>query len=195
MFASFVLLFTIKRYIKNDKIFMHTMIALVILSYTLNYTVCVDWGIFRGIGGMALGILLSYVKPKTFKYKNLNLNFILSILAVIATILLAYTPKQGIFVDLIMIFIAFPALIYFTNTIKFENSFLNYLGSLSFGVYAYQCIVRIIDFYVPLDIVYKFLILLLIVLTMHYVTYLYNYITSKKKVLVYSANVNINEQK
>lgn len=195
MFASFIVFFTLKRYIKSERNFIITVLILSILSFALNYTICIDWGIFRGLGAMGLGILLSYIKPKTFRYKDKNLNAFIMFFAIISTILLASIPKHGIWVDFVLIFAAFPALIYFTNTIKFENTFFNYLGSLSFGVYAYQCIIRVINYYTPLDTIYNFIILLLIVLTMHYLTYLIEYFKIKKAVLIYSPKINSNNKK
>ena len=41
--------------------------------------------------------------------------------------------------------VIYPGLVYFTFQINVSNKFLDYLGALSFGLYAFQCVVRPLD--------------------------------------------------
>ena len=52
------------------------------------------------------------------------------------------TFGSNLFIERIQDYIIYPMLVYFTFQIKSDNKVFNYLGGLSFGLYAYQCVTR-----------------------------------------------------
>lgn len=165
MLLSFAIIYIIKKLIKNKKVFILIILSFVVLSYLLLYLPVLEgWGLFRGLGGVSLGVLISYIPKVNLKTKYINFNWIATGILFGIIIYLSYLPKENLISEYFLVFLLIPMLIYFTNTLKVNCSFLNFLGSLSFGLYAYQCVLRVLEFYVPLAQYWLFLILIGLVL-------------------------------
>ena len=181
MLLSFALIYVLKRSLKNEKIFILTLLFLVIVSYILLYIPILEgWGLFRGLGGVSLGALISYIPKVNLKIKNVNFNWIITIALFILIVFLAYLPKENLISEYFLVLLLIPMLIYFTNILNVNCRFLNFLGSLSFGLYAYQCVLRVLEFYIPLAQYWLFLILLSLVLIDKLIVKIYNIIKNKK---------------
>lgn len=182
MFIVFITIFILRKYIKNEKIFILLLCLFVSISYIILYVpILQGFGIFRALGGISIGILFSYIKKIDLKYKNINFNLIITLLIFFIILLLAYLPKPNFISEYFLIFLLMPLLIYFTNTLNINCSFLNFLGSLSFGLYAYQCVLRVIEAYFPLEQYLLFIILISIVLIEKLVMYAIKKYKNKQK--------------
>lgn len=165
MLLSFAVIFILKRLIRDNKWFILTLIFIVVLSYLLLYIpILKGWGLFRGLGGVSLGALISYIPKVNLKTKHINFNWVITILTFGLIIYLAYLPKENLISEYFLVLLLMPILIYFTNTLNVNCKFLSFLGSLSFGLYAYQCVLRVLEFYLPLEQYWLFLILVSLVL-------------------------------
>lgn len=148
MLAGIALIYILRKFIKSDTWFFAILIALTILSYTLIWTALEGWSIFRAIGGISLGVLISNIPKLRLKLKGLNFNLLISLAIFATTIYLAFLPKSNLNIDYIMTLLCFPSLLYFSSqTTELNNPIFNFLGSLSFGLYAYQCILRILEYF------------------------------------------------
>jgi peptidoglycan/LPS O-acetylase OafA/YrhL len=103
----------------------------------------------RGFGGIAFGILLSFLPKINLKYKRFDFNrlFLLISIAAVATLMIV---RKDVYLWAAMI-PCMGALIYFgfqvdirqTSKLFFVRDIMLYLGSLSWGIYALQCVIRI----------------------------------------------------
>lgn len=164
MFLAFGVIFALRKYIKSDKAFILTLVAIVVVSYLVLYIPLLEgWGLFRALGGVCLGVLISYIKKLPDSLKPLSIA--MTIIFIIITLSLAFMVKTNYTFEYILIFLAFPALVYFTNCVPVKNKTCTFLGSLSFGLYANQCIVRVIEWLTYPFIPQPVLFLILVALT------------------------------
>ena len=183
MLLAFIFVYILKRLVKNKLAIILILCSTVIASYLLLYLPVLEgWGLFRGLGGVSLGVLVSFIPKKDLKIKKINLNWIITFILLGTTIYLAYLPKYNFISEYFLIFLIMPMLIYFTNTLTINSKILNFLGSLSFGLYAYQCILRVIEFYAPLQQYWFFLILVALVLLDKVIVQLYKKYKTKNAV-------------
>ena len=183
MFVAIALIYILRKFVKSNIWFVAILICLTILSYSLLYTVLEGWGLFRAIGGISLGVLLSMLPKLKLKIKGFNLNSLISLAIFATTIYLAYLPKANLNIDYIMIFACFPSLLYFSSqTAELNNPAFNFLGSLSFGLYAYQCPLALLEYFgLVTDMKYLFLILISMVLLDAIITKTVRYIRQKQQ--------------
>jgi len=182
MFLSFVVIYIMRKYTLSNKKLIIFLIISVVLNYILYYNPFIEgiW-LFGAVGGVSMGVLLSLVPKKELKLKTINFNWIITFVLFFVTIYLAYLPNPNLVREYIMVLLLIPLLIFFTNTVKVNCNFLNFLGSMSFGLYVYQCIIRIIDYYIPMKQYWLFIILLGIVLLDKLIEYIYKYYKFREK--------------
>ncbi len=181
MLLSFVLIFVLKRLIKNTKWLILSLVSIVVISYLLLYIPVLEgWVLFRGLGGVSLGVLISYIPKVNLKTKFVNFNWIITGLLFGIILYLAYLPKENLISEYFLVLLLIPMLIYFTNTLNVNCRFLNFLGSLSFGLYAYQCVLRVLEFYIPLAQHWLFLILIGLVLLDKLIIHLFKHYRKEK---------------
>lgn len=165
MLLAFVVIYTLTRIIKNKYLFITTLICIVIVSYLLLYIpILQGWGLFRSLGGVSLGVLISLIPQINLNFKKINFNWIITIMLFVLTLYLAYLPKENLNSEYLLVLIIMPMLIYFTNTLQINSKILNFLGSISFGLYSYQCVLRVIEFYFIIPQYWYFAILVILVL-------------------------------
>ena len=171
MLLAFSLIYTLKRLIKNNLAFILTLVCIVIASYLILYIPVIEkFGVARGLGAVSLGVLISLIPKKIFKIKKFNFNLLLTILILAATLILAYLPKNNLISEYFLVLLLMPALIYFTSTLNISSKFLNFLGSLSFPLYVYQCVLKVLKTYFTLNQVWWFVILISLVILSKIIT-------------------------
>ena len=138
MLKVIAIYYAIKYFVKNKQ-----SVFLLILSIALSTTIMYifddysSWGLNRALSGISIGMLMSMVPKLKFK-KNWHVLFLLvPVQAYIGYILLF---GDTLFIRILMSFIFYPLLIHFTLYLNVRSRILVYLGSLSFGLYAYQSI-------------------------------------------------------
>jgi len=137
--------YTLYYLIKNKKIFNIVTICIVIVSHVIESFVLVDWGMFRGMTSIGLGMLVSQIPKNSWKIGKININLIISVVLIIGTIIAGCNKAYIPYADHIFILLLFPALLYFASCVNIDCGFLNYLGGLSFGLYAYQTVNRVLE--------------------------------------------------
>lgn len=180
-----LLYYVIYRLVRNEKIFYSIIGAIVVLSYILLNTVCIQWGFFRGTVGIGIGILISIIPKPKLKYKGFNFSILIALAFLAGTIVSAcfktYIPNSN---PLFILFL-FPGLLYFTTCFKTDIKVLNYLGGLSFGIYAYQTVCRVLELYGVYNkqdnFVEMFLILMSLAIADDLIKRLVRFIIKKKK--------------
>jgi len=131
---------------KNKKIFLVCVSVIVIVSYILLSVVCQSWGILRGFSGIGIGILLSQLPKLKLNFKKFDFSILISIALIVATFVCAMYCRYILYHNHLFILLLFPALLYFANCIdNCHFVVFDYLGSLSFGMYAYQTLNRLHD--------------------------------------------------
>lgn len=148
LLVVFAIYFLLRRIIKNDHIFYGVVIIISAICYYLVLTYTVDYGIFRGLAGIGLGILISKIPKLNFKYSNIISILVTSILFVGITCIAIFLPIKTI-EDPLCLLILFPSIIYFASNINFSSKVVNNICSISFGLYAYQTIIRYIQLINP----------------------------------------------
>ena len=144
MLVAFTVYLVLSHFIKNSKaFFVITLIICIVCTvvrfgfgmYALSYT--------RAGSALSLGILLAYLPPLKLK----NQNRVWWIVAPLQLICIAMVVWQwalwsigGVHIaEACIVFLLYPALVYFTFQLPVHNRVFNYLGALSFGLYAFQC--------------------------------------------------------
>lgn len=180
LFIAMTVIFLLRRFIKREKVF---YIVLSILSLTSLFAFMrlpvVAWpgGPFRSVASIPIGMIAALI-PKIAIKKDGKKNSILPAILVaagllvsaISCLLIAYSDEKSLFIKYLLVLIVYPAMIYFASCIRFNNSFLNWLGSLSFPIYAFQCPIRVLEHYGVNDRMTLFIILISIVLCYSVIT-------------------------
>ena len=141
MFVIFLFYFTLRKLIRNEKVFF-SITALLFVAASVLHAIP-DFhsnGWFRSISSMSLGILISYIP--SIKMKHQWLLYIPLVLVwgfIIKMLFFDYSFIEEEILNLLV----FPALIYLTFQLSSHNKVFNYLGAISFGLYAYQHIPRL----------------------------------------------------
>ena len=159
-----IFFFTVRRLTKSDKcLFIVSLVLFISASVFHAIPTFHDTGWFRAISAMSLGVLISYIPSmKLEKRWLLFIPLIFIWVCVLRILLFDYTFVEEEILNLVV----YPALIYLTFQLPIENKVLNYLGALSFGLYAYQAVPRLMYVMGYENVwVYFLIIVLLTVLT------------------------------
>ena len=141
MFIIFIFYYTLRKFVQNEKIFFAITAVLFVAASTLHAIPEFHTnGLYRAISSMSLGILISYIP--SIKLKHECLLFIPLVFVwgyVIRILFFDYSFIEEEILNLLV----FPALIYLTFQLSSHNKVFNYLGAISFGLYAYQHVPRL----------------------------------------------------
>lgn len=133
-----VVFFTLRYFIKDKRIFFLILLVGCVASNIIHmFPQFYERGIVRAYSAITIGMLLSYIP----KIKNVKWYWIWP-LVIVFTIVCIYPSIywSGKVYEYILDILLYPALIYFTLHINLHSKVLNYLGGLSFGIYAFQAI-------------------------------------------------------
>lgn len=145
MLIYFAVYFTLKYFIKRERLFVITVAAVAVVCSALHATeFFFSWGIIRGGMGISIGILISYL-PSIKTQKRWWLPIPVAVFAAASALVLTFYYADEGLVENLLDLVIYPGLVYFTFQINVSNKFLDYLGALSFGLYAFQCVVRPLD--------------------------------------------------
>lgn len=151
MLAAF-LVYTILRVLLKDHRFWLTVAIVCIICTLLRFSgnqILHDFDYIRSFAAVSLGILLAKVPKLQIKHKVIWWLVLIPILASVVCIVRYYLADIQWFggfwgVEAILDLILYPLLIYVSFRIDFNFPIFNYLGALSFGIYAYQCPARML---------------------------------------------------
>ena len=143
MFMALTFYYAVRRLVKSEKTFLIVTAAVFVVATVLHIMPTFwSWGYFRSFSSMSAGVLVSYL-PK-YKPKRRFLALIPLFVAqawALRMLLFGFERVEEVLLDIVV----YPALIYFSFNVEVHSSVLNYLGSLSFGLYAYQCVTRFLE--------------------------------------------------
>ena len=144
MLICFVFYFILNKYLKNTKIFLSVVAIIGLVTMGLKFfTQLYPNGHIRAFSAISLGILLYYIPRIKLKRKWPIICALTVVGAVCLAILMLHLGDiryHGIlWVEIILDMLLYPALIYLTLMVRVRNPIFNYLGALSFGIYAFQC--------------------------------------------------------
>lgn len=164
MLLAFIVVYTLKRLIRQKWVFLFVMLGIAVVCYLLQYIpIYPGHEIIRSLEGVSLGVVFSLVPKVHFRVKRFDFNWIIALSLFGLTIYLAYLPKSNSISECLLVGIIMPLLVYFTDTLEINCTALSFLGSLSFGLYAYQCVLRVLICYISLERYWLFLILIALV--------------------------------
>jgi peptidoglycan/LPS O-acetylase OafA/YrhL len=164
MLLASAVVYTLKRLIKNNIAFVVCLAVLVVVSYLILYIPVLEkFGVLRGIGAVSIGVLISMIPKISLRVKGFSFNLLITIMLIAVIAFLACWPKEDLVSEYFLVLLLMPALVYFTSTVKVNIKFFNFLGSISFALYAYQCVLRVLRCYFELESYYFFLILIALV--------------------------------
>ena len=145
MMIVFVAYLILRKLIKSDGAFYYVVLGIFVVATLMRFSgVFYSWGHVRAAESISLGMLLARVPQLNIRRKWIGWVLLAPIAAACFLVVcfhLGNVEWWGGFmgVELILDCILYPALIYLTFNVKLESRVLNYLGSLSFGLYAFQC--------------------------------------------------------
>lgn len=133
-----IVCFTLRYFIKDKRVFFLLILAGCIASNILHaLPEFYERGIVRAYAAITIGMLLSYIP----KIKNMKSYLIWPIVIVLQVVCIYPSIFwSGITYELILDILLYPALLYFTLHTNVHSKVLDYLGGLSFGIYAFQAI-------------------------------------------------------
>ena len=176
LFIAMTCIFLLRKYIKKEKTFYIILAMTSLISFFgFLWLPIIAWpsGPFRSAAAIPLGIFASLIPQIKLKGKT---NTIIPLVGLIVSALVCISiialPDKSLLLSYILVIIGYPSLMYFTNQIHFSNKILDWLGSLSFPIYAFQCILRVIEACGLKDNTWLFVILLILVLTYSLTTHL-----------------------
>ena len=139
VFASFIV---VRKIVKRDDVFWF-IILIVGMIASVFHTIDMFYssGYFRAFSAISIGMLITRI-PKLKNEKAIPfIGFTISAIIVIRMLFCSFTRAE----EELLIICIYPALIYFAFNIEYKNKIFDYLGSLSFGLYAFQCVTRLIN--------------------------------------------------
>ena len=152
MMAIFVLYTVFYILIKKQSTFLIVVASIGVLAAILRFSgndVLFWFDYVRSAATISLGILLKQIPKIKIKFKVFWWILLIPILALVYWIVKHYIVEIIWFnwfrgIEAILDLIIYPIIIYITFQIDFNSRIFNYLGALSFGIYAYQCVGRML---------------------------------------------------
>ena len=146
MLITLIVYVVIRKLIKNDKVFWCLVGCLFAIATLLRFSgneTLFFFDYIRSTASISLGMLIAKLPKPAFKSKALSWIILLSI--AITTLLVVFfgLAEDNVAYEALLDVVLYPALIYLTFAVEFHFAPFNYLGALSFGIYAFQCPARL----------------------------------------------------
>ena len=192
LFLAMAFFFVVRRILKKDSLFYCFITALSIFSIFISGKLpgCAEWpgGAFRAFAAMPLGMLFAAVPPLPEKIHGkarrglctfvISVGFIASGLLSLAIIA---SPEKSLNMIYVLVIAGYPTMLYFANQLHVNIAFFNWLGTLSFPIYAFQCILRVLEQFGIEGGTQHFIIITVLVLSFSFVTTIIKKQKAKKK--------------
>ncbi len=180
LFLSMAFFFVMKKVLKKDSYFYLFISVLSIFSIFISGKIpgCAQWpgGAFRAFASMPLGMLAAIIPqvPKELNGKSYRkISALVSSLGFVVsgafTLWIIVSPEKTQNMIYAMVIIGFPTILYFANQLHINISFLNWLGTLSFPIYAFQCILRVLEQFGVNSSTQHFIIITMLVLSFSFI--------------------------
>lgn len=143
MLIVFIVYILLRKLIQNDKVFWITVASIGVISFGFHsINMFYTWGYFRAFFAISFGMIVAKIPPvKKENHWFAIALFVVSSILILRLMLFNFGFKED---ELLNLFL-YPILVYSAFQINCDNKVFNYLGSLSFGLYAYQSIPRFLE--------------------------------------------------
>ncbi len=146
MMAILILYATLRTCTHNNKVFWCVVAGLCLTATLLRFSGNEKLFFFdyiRSTASVSLGILIAKI-PK-LKVKRSSILYLLLLPIVVVTFLIIYyrLAEEIVVYEALLDLILYPLLLYVTFQIDFHFALFDFLGALSFGIYAFQCPARL----------------------------------------------------
>ncbi len=145
MMLVFIAYLVFRKVIKNEKVFTYVTLAIFIAATLMRFSgIFYSWGYVRALATISLGMLLAKLPKIETKRKWIIWALLVPVQIACFLIVCLHLGNIKWFggfmgVEFILDNLLYPALIYLTFNVSVTSRALNYLGALSFGLYAFQC--------------------------------------------------------
>ena len=145
MMLVFIAYLVLRRVIKSEKVFTYVTLGIFTLATLMRFSgVFYEWGYVRAAATISLGMLLSKLPKIEIERKWIAWVILIPVQAMCFVIVCFHLGNVDWFggfrgVEFILDNLLYPALIYLTFNVSISSKVLDYLGALSFGLYAFQC--------------------------------------------------------
>lgn len=136
----------LRKLIKKDKPFWCLVGCLFVIATLLRFSGNERLFFFdyiRSTASISLGMLIAKLPRPTFKNKAVSWIVLLVIATATLLTVIFGLAEDNVAYEALLDILLYPALIYFTFGVEFHFAPFNYLGALSFGIYAFQCPARL----------------------------------------------------
>ncbi len=181
LFMAMAFFFVMRKLLKKDSLFYGFIALLSFFSIFISGKLpgCTEWpgGAFRAFASMPIGMLVAAIPRFTDKSKEGKSKKALICAAVagfvaigILCLYIIATPTKSLYMIYVLVIFGYPALLYFANQIPLNVGFFNWLGTLSFPIYSFQCILRVINELGVTNDTHLFIIIVVLVLSYSFVS-------------------------
>ncbi len=149
MLAVMLLYAVLRTVIKSDKAFWCVTGGLFFVATALRFSgneTLFYFDYIRSTSAVSLGMLLAKIPKLKVKCKIIPWLMVIPAAAAIFPIMYNNLVNVSVGYEALLNLVLYPVLIYASFEIDFNFAPFNYLGALSFGIYAYQCPARLIDY-------------------------------------------------
>lgn len=185
LFIAMIGIFLLRKWIKSQRQFYVILAIISVVSFVgFSWLPIIAWprGPFRSAAAIPLGIFASLLPKFSGKKKSHGIYIgIGTILSALGCLSIAVLQDKTLLLSYVLVVVGYPALIYFMNQIKFSSPLFNWLGSLSFPIYAFQCILRVVEAWGFENNIWLFIILMILVLTYSLATHIVKSKSRNKK--------------
>jgi len=145
MMLVFIAYLIFNRFINGEKMFIYTTLVIFTVATLMRFSgIFYSWGYVRAFATISLGMLLAKLPEIKIKRKWIIWILLIPVQALCFIIVCLHLGNVEWFggfmgVEFILDNLLYPALIYLSFNVSVSSRILDYLGGLSFGLYAFQC--------------------------------------------------------
>ena len=168
MIIAFLIFTSLRILIKSDKCFWRVVASIFVVSTLLRFSGSETLFFFdylRSALAVSLGMLLTRIPKFPNNRKWICWMILIPVAITIFVIVFLRLAKDERFYEALLDIVLYPILIYVTFNIDFHSPILNYIGGLSFGIYAFQCPARLLSETVDISAWIPFALIFVLALT------------------------------
>lgn len=158
--------FILRYFIKNKNINLAIIVSIFVIYAVLNcYEDYYQRGDVRAIAAMSLGVIIAYIPSINEKFSKKVWYALVPIqLATLCLMLFSNNlwADNYLVLERIAHWGLYPLMIYLTFQVKCHNKVFDYLGSISFGLYAFQCVASCMSKYGVTNVYVLFLVIVVL---------------------------------
>ena len=147
MIITFLLYTALRVLIKDEKKLFITVAIIGVTATAVRFSgseVLFFFDYARSFSAISIGILLAHMPKIDLKRKWIWWLLLLPVAAATFGVVFFSLAEENVYYEALLDLVLYPLLIFITFNVDFHLSVFDYLGAISFGVYAYQCPARLV---------------------------------------------------